>query len=103
MIIRSAKPPSTTKHFLPFIKNFSPFFSAVTSEIFGLCLGPSSNAKQQVRLPFAISGRYFFFCSSVPSLEIKLAPRTAVANRGEGVKVLPSSCKTTPIPESPNF
>ena len=63
MIIRSAKPPSTTKHFLPFIKNFSPFFSAVTSEIFGLCLGPSSNAKQQVRLPFAISGRYFFFCS----------------------------------------
>ena len=84
IIIRSANPPSITNVFFPLIMNLFPFFSALVSETIGLCLGPSSSAKQQVIFPLTISGRYFFFCSSVPSLETKLAPMTAVARRGEG-------------------
>ena len=86
-----ANPPSITNVFFPLIINLFPFFSALVSETIGLCLGPSSKAKQQVIFPLTISGRYLFFCSSVPSLERKLVPITAVARRGEGVNVLPSS------------
>ncbi len=61
IIKKSAKPPSRTNVFCPFIMYESPSFFAVVSRLVGECLLDSSRAKERVISPDAILVRYSFF------------------------------------------
>ena len=68
IIKKSAKPPSRTNVFSPFMMYESPSFLATVSRLVGECLLDSSRAKASVISPDAILVRYSFFDLHYPLL-----------------------------------